>query len=299
MFRDSPYNQFFNMLGIPSMEAMLRMMDEDNKKKRKAEFGITRNEERFEGCERLNIPHKYDNIEIGNKNLYAVLDGITTVYSIDGKFLFEGSKIKDYKMGMFLVGKQVEEKSKGRDGKVYTHEKTAYALFEGETQKTDFDFEPKHWGEAFNENGFAVIGDFHTFSTDFVINREGDIIYKVNRSDYGSLMGVLFMDGNKTINLLTGQVICEKEYSSNSLMEIKECIFVSVNKNCVFQISKHTGDYIIHGEAPQPKEEKTVAQAIKKATKTEPKEKPQGRNDICKCGSGKKHKHCCLNSPPS
>ncbi len=157
---------------------------------------------------------------------------------------------------------------------------------------TDPIFKPSGMSECFNEFGYAVVGCFGDWTKTFVIKKSGEIILTSDSySDTPNLKGVICSIKYDYTNLLTGEHICTRDYSST--IETDEFIFAKVDKNCVYQISKNTGDFIVHGVIPVKEEPKKIEPVIVK--KTEPLPKKQNRNEICNCGSGKKYKFCCIN----
>jgi hypothetical protein len=274
--KDNYFEYIQGFLG-GGMENLLAQMDAHNKARRKADAGITRIDG-FEGIERLNIPHKYDSIEIKHGYFYCYLDDTTTIYKSDGKFLFECLHVNCLNQGMFLVAK--EPMSKERSS--FKH-----ALYNEDEQLTDFIF--RHKGgldSGFNKFGFAMAGLYDNFFKSVIINKSGEIVYE---GDEVYLFDVIASTKEGYINLLTGNVICKKDY--NSSIFTVEFMFVQTEPNCVYQINRSTGDFIIHGEEKkkeEPKEpEPTSVKQIEEKIKT-----PQ-RNEPCSCGSGKKFKKCC------
>ena len=129
-------------------------------------------------------------------------------------------------------------------------------------------------------------------STHVVINKEGEIVLKAegSYSDYVSIYENIAFNGKRVFNLLTRELICEQQYSSDSTIKIKDEVFVKVGENAVYKINKFTGEFEIFGTLPEPKVEPIY-------TPPTPKEKvvvlpKQQRNEICRCGSGKKVKNC-------
>ena len=107
------YNSFFgNGMAGNFIYGMLSQMDAANKEKERKQLGITTNENGFEGSEKLNIPFKYDMTEVKGNHIHCFANGITSVYTTDGKFLFEGTEISYYRQGMFLVAKDEKDKNK-------------------------------------------------------------------------------------------------------------------------------------------------------------------------------------------
>ncbi len=280
-------NNYIGGYGIPSLESIVSMIGVSQKKRQREEFGIT-SINGFEGIERLGIPHKYMHIEIGGKYLTCLLNDKKTVYTTEGACLFECTDFRYYKQGMFLVGK-------GKDANKKTGEISddfGYALYNEGNKITEPIFKPCGILESFNESGFTIVGLFGKWRSNVVINKLGEIAFQSDSFDSPYLKGIICQHGNEIINLLTGNVICKKTYSSG--MDTHEFMFVQVDSNCIYQINKNNGDFIIHGEIKKVEEPKVVIP--KAAEPTKPKEPEQRRNDQCNCGSGKKFKNCCLNT---
>lgn len=275
------------------LEQMLSSIDRAERERRRSDFGITSIGYK-EGCERLGIEHAYAYIDIVGDYLYCThsddqlkiesTDGTssakknkiqTSVFAKEGKFLFVADNFEYKHFGMFLV------KSASTEG---------YALYNEHDRVSDFIFKPLMTSH-FNKEGFALVGLLE-ICQDAIINRNGEIIIELSHFDHASVNGVVGRIKNEYINLLTKQHICK----TGSEIGNDECIFVQAgyNANSIYQIRKSTGEFIIHGVPEKydpPKEAKPFVKEINKAT--EPKEKEQGRNDLCACGSGLKYKKCC------
>ncbi len=169
----------------------------------------------------------------------------------------------------------------------------SYSLYNEDKKLTESIFKSYGMCEYFNEFGFTVVSMFGKYSC-AVINKAGDIIIETDSMmDNIYLQGVVCSSGRSYVNLLTGNVICEKGYDS---MNTDEFLFIKVETNCIYQISKKTGDFIVHGEVKKVEEPKVVnTQSIIVKKNTEPSPKIQGRNELCNCGSNKKFKNCCIN----
>mgnify|MGYP001571894149 CR=1 FL=1 len=229
------YNSFFGGF----MGDMLERMEADNKARIKKEFGITRSDNGMEGCERLNIPFKFDSIEICGKYdegerapynyfyCYSNDRQDITLYKTDGTFLFECNKVEYYKQGMFLVGKKKEIVIVGKE----RADEFGYALYNEGNKLTEPIFRPLNMS-GFNEEGFAVVGTGKSFDYG-IINMSGEIIFKAGGLHSPYLHGVLCSHNSKWINLLTREVICDG-YDS---MHKKEFYFVKVDDNCIYQIN--------------------------------------------------------------
>ena len=268
------------MYGYGLLENIFSHMDHLQKMKAKKDAGVT-SVNGYEGIERLNIPYKYDSIGVGGRYFSCRLDDTVTLYNTEGKFLFECTDYTYCKEGMFLVGNRYDNEAKKEFG---------YALYNEEKRLTDPMFSRYGMSDAFNSFGFKIAGIFESFRKTVVINKSGKIILEMDNFDSPYLYGVVCLDGKNYINLLTGETICEKGYRGS--LDTDEFKFVQVESNCVYQINKNTGEYIIYG-VPKPKEEpKAPIPIVKKVI--EPQPKKQGRNELCNCGSGKKFKNCCI-----
>ena len=84
------YSEYLRMLGGGGdfFSQLIAGMDARQKQKQREEEGITTINS-FEGIERLNIPHKYDFIQVGGRYFSCFLNDTKTIYSKEGKFLFE------------------------------------------------------------------------------------------------------------------------------------------------------------------------------------------------------------------
>ncbi len=271
--------------GIPSITAITSLLSYNRNKRIREEVGIT-NINGFEGIEGV-IPHQYSRIEIGGKYLTCHSLDKKTVYTKGGKLLFGCTDFKYYNEGMFLVGNKIETVIVS--GK--RNDEFGYALYNEENKQTEAIFKPYGWSEKFNESGFLLVNIFGEFKNSSIINKSGDIVFQSDSYDSPYLKGVICIHNNKIINLLTGNVICKKSYGSG--MDTDEFMFVQVDSNCIYQINKSNGEFIIHGVEKKVEEPKKIEHPIKIAA--EPQPKKQSRNEQCACGSGNKFKNCCLN----
>ncbi len=271
--------------GMPSLGAITSMLEINRKKRLREEAGITYIDG-FQGIERIGIPHKYEHIEIGGKYFTCTLDDRKTVYTADGEFLFECTDFKYYKEGMFLVGNKKEVRIIGKDSDEF-----GYALYNQGDKLTEAIFKPYWISERFNESGFAVVHIFGQLMASAIINKLGEVVFKASSLRSAYLNGVICSHDNKIINLLTGNVICKDGYGAG--MKTDEFMFVQVDSNCIYQINKDNGEFIVHGVEKIVEEPIKFERHIKKGD--EPKPKKQSRNEQCACGSGKKFKNCCIN----
>lgn len=272
------------------MEEMFRHMDARRKAEKKAEAGITL-VDGMEGIPRLNIPHKYHDILISDEGYFSGhINDTMTIYNKEGKFLFECHGVEYLGYGMFLVGRKPESVPNGKQP-----DKFGYALYNDNKKITDPIFRTTGWQDSkFHKEGFAILTLFEGWSKKVVVNKAGEILVtgSEHSSDYIYLKGIICSSGKKYINLLTGETICEKKYSSDKEMSTDDLLFVEVDKNCIYQINKTNGEFIVHGEIPKKEEPKPPVKYTPEPPK--PKIKVPNRNDSCHCGSGKKYKHCCL-----
>ena len=279
MFRNSPYEGIFHNL--------LANIDARNKKQAKINLGITEIDS-LEGCEPLNIPHKYSDITIVNGYLHCSLSykfitenkGSTDVFTNTGEFLFNASYFHYKEQGMFLVG-QIGESLND----------VLYSLYNQGIKLTDYVFKDRMG--KFNEQGFCCLST-NDWGVNVIVNKEGKTVYQTDSYDSPYIYGVICSTKDAYLNLVTGERICSKGYSST--LSTKDHKFIQLGSNSVYQINVNTGEYIVHGEAevyvePKPKET-NVIKILPIATPPSPK--VQGRNDLCECQSGKKFKNCCL-----
>lgn len=268
---------------------------------RKKDAGIT-DLDGLEGIERLGIPHKYYTIKINADGyLFCFTRYIdreskinpVEVYSKDGRFLFEADHVIYYGQERFLAGKKKPVIIVGKE----REDDFGYALYHNDIRLSEPVF-TRHGDTKFNEFGYATIGTYGDFFGTKVIDRDGKVIIKADkdlRDIY--IYGVICSTNRNYINLLTGEVICEKGYGT---IYSKEFIFTQVEENCVYQINRNTGEHTIHGEAPKKKAQEQSPPNQKHTPKiAEPKIKVPQRNEPCLCGSGKKYKHCCMNKNES
>lgn len=295
------FNTIFGMLGGGRgdfLSGLMSIMDAENKQQFKVKFGVT-TVEGYEGVERLNIPHKYDSIELAkgqfdeeDKNViqylycYSNRNQLITIYKTDGTFLFDGNRVEYYKQGMFLVGKKKEVVIVGQEN----HNDLLCSLYHEGEKITEPMFRPLNMS-CFNEFGYATVGVGKNFNY-AVINKSGEMLIQSDTLTHPYIYGVVCSYRGEYINLLTGNVICKYAYSSS--VSTKEFMFIQVDSNCVYQINIRTGDFVVHGEVP--KVEVKTESKINMETPRKPQvyEKKQNRNDLCKCGSGEKYKNCCI-----
>jgi len=276
------YRGFMGGFAGAFFESMFRHMDARRKAERKAQAGITL-VDGLEGIPRLGIPHKYYDILIGDEGYFSGhIEDTMTIYDKEGKFMFECHGAEYLGQGMFLVGRRellLPEKASGRE----ESEKLRYALYDGDKKLTENVFRTTGWNDSkFNKEGFAVLTLFEGWSKKVVVNKTGEILFQSEKdysSDYIYLKGVVCSHDKKYINLLTGETICEKKYSSDKEISTNDLLFVEVDKNCVYQINKSTGEFIVHGEIPKP--EVVVKPEPPKPREPEPPRITAGRNDDC------------------
>jgi hypothetical protein len=260
------------------MEDMFRHMDARRKAEKKAQAGVTL-VDGLEGIPRLNIPHKYYDILISDEGYFSGhTEDAMTIYDKEGKILFDCHGVEYLGYGMFLVGRKPESVPTGKQS-----DKFGYALYDGDKKITDQIFKTTGWNDSkFNKEGFAILTLFEGWSKKVVVNKSGEILIssKDYSSDYIYLKGIICLSDKKYINLLTGETICEKQYSSDKEISTNDLLFVEVDKNCVYQINKSTGEFIVHGEIPK-KEEPKPAPVKYPEKPAEPKIKVPQRNDEC------------------
>jgi hypothetical protein len=304
MFKNKKFDYMLgsgSLLAGYDMFGMLSQMEEHNKQRKREEKGITKIEG-YEGIEQLKIPHIYDLIEIKDDYFYCYdhseepskRSKILTVYNEDGKLLFSGISADYYKEGMFLVKDKSENSTKTDD---------FCALYNEDVQLTDYIFHARGLYSEFNKHGFLIVSLKDSLKS-CVINKNGEVLYTQEGYESIYLHGVFCSTNKGYLNLLNGDIVCEKEYGST--LETKEFKFIKVDLNCVYQLNINTGECIIHGEKEEPtikevkktpeeiEEEKIRKEARQKEIEEKNKFKKLGRNDICACGSGKKFKNCCI-----
>lgn len=287
----SNYGIFNSFMGLISQ------MEKEGKRNK---YGIT-NENGYDGVTSLNIPHKYYLIEVSDGYYCHDEDGLITYYTLNGEKLFSSGKISYIEHGMFLV-QEIKLKT--------DNDRLGYALYHKAEKLTDYIFADRRFNN-FNDSGFAILGLKNYGEGEVVVNTKGTIVYQSDKSfNYLHLNGVLLVDKDHYIDLLTNQVICNWKYSKKEITN-KECIFVETEDTCIYQINIKTGAFIIHGEEkedkpkPPPTKEETALleqQRKEREYKHDEIEKEASewfkltRNDVCKCGSGKKFKTCCINT---
>lgn len=275
-------------------------LDEERKQRKRDEYGIT-NENGYDGVTKFNIPHEYNNITVKDNCYYCEFEGLLTVYSNDRK-LFTSNDIKYLGQEMYLV-KIIDEEIIADDW--------GYALYRNSDKLTEDIFKP-HYNYSttkFNDNGYLLSELADEDKVIVVLNKKGEIIYKeqVNYSSDISLHGVIIKNKKGYFNILTNKYICKTEYYSSDKMSNGECLFVKTEDTCIYQINTSNGEFILHGK--EKEKEKPFSEAEQKeyneklaASKKLLAEREQetsewrmiGRNDPCKCGSGKKFKKCCI-----
>ena len=280
---------------------MFAEMDRIDKEKAQKAAGIEPDENSKYGVPTLEIPSKYDFIELQGKGAlnsffyygFFLEDEsipMVDVYDSNGKFLLT-AKDKDFHYineGFFLIK---------------ATEKALYALYSLGEKLTDFIFHsPTIYSKFTKDSEFCILRT--DGYKDCVINKKGETVYF--KSSYGSisLNGNIISDGNNVINGFTGEIICET-YSYRAVLKADNFLFVECDgikrdTTCVFKINKITCEYEIFGtpapkKEPKPEPSPVTKDLFKSTPKLTPKTNlnPQ-RNDLCNCGSGKKFKNCCL-----
>lgn len=241
IFGDIYLDAFFGAISDNQKAYKLKKMREDN------EITV---KDGYDGVERLNIPHIYTSITVSNGFLYCIdKKGLTNVYNDLGVTLFIAENFyycgRFSGDGMFLVE---DLKYKG------------YALLKGSEVLTDYIFKP-YRQEKFNEHGFMLVHDiFETWSSS-VINLSGEIIYEGKRFQSPYIYGVILSDEKGYFNLLTQEYICTKGYHS---LSTDDFIFNNTERNCVYQINKNDGTFVIHGKEDESKRPLTEAKQKEK-----------------------------------
>jgi hypothetical protein len=289
-----------NMDGF--LEGFMGMIGEIEKQKMRREYGIT-NEGGFDGVKQCKIPHEFYHI-FNRDKYYFCLDknNLTHVYTLGGIFLFKGNHIKYLKEGMFLV-QEIDEKKK--------LDNLGYALFSNEHCLTEYIYTPHGLSNSFNDCGFIQLNLVDEFMASHIIDKQGRVAYKHEGLGSPYIYGIICSTDKGYLNLLTNEYICKKGYSST--LSTKECMFIKLSDNCVYQINKYNGAVLIHGEDYKEVERKRKEDAEARAKDNErirmanneiddkfakeyKKWNNLGRNDKCLCGSNKKFKECCKNT---
>jgi len=276
------------------MDGMFTHMKEYERQQTNDSAGIKFNEElQLFGVvvgEENKIPFEYPQIEFQHNCYICRLPSEKThkfdVFDKDCNFLFMADDFDYLKQGFFAV----------RIG-LKTNNDYDYAVYNGGKKLTEAEFKMGGLHSGF-EGEYCIL--LHRYpnakeygSKDVVINKEGEIILEAEEiySSYISIHKNLAFNNKKVFNLLTRELICVEEgYSSSSRLEIKDEVFVKVGDNAVYKINKLTCEFVVFGTLPQPKVEPVY-------TPPTPKEKvvvlpKQQRNELCRCGSGKKVKNC-------
>lgn len=285
------YRDFFS--------GLFAYLDAEKRERIRQEWGIT-NENGCDGVSKVDIPHEYTRITIKNDNFYCEHEGLLTVYNYGGRKLFTSRDIINCGDGIYLVEIIDEEIVK---------EDWGYALYSDGEKLTDDIFKPEGWNREFNKNGFLVVGLVDEKKVLVVIDKKGEIIFRYEGERYSLdifLYGVIAKTEEGYLNLLTNSYICKKAHYSSDTMDNGECLFIKTEETCVYQINMKNGEFVLHGkekeeEKPFTEEEQKEHEANLLASKKllaerkiETKEWENiGRNDSCKCGSGKKFKKCC------
>jgi hypothetical protein len=262
----------FDIFTPSGINNIMGLFSEWEKEKNRKIVGITFNDGYY-GVPIVNIPFKYCRIDFVDKHYKCLNDDSCDVYDKTGKILFSCTNYDYLGYDMFLVR---QSKSEG------------YSLYCNDEKLTDPIFKD-HSSSKFNNKGYCTCGLIDEFSAKIIINKKGEILFKSTKFSYINLHGIIFNIDNEWYNIETLEKIADYCYER---LEINDFLFLKIESNCVLQVNKDTGDIIIHGEMPKPKEEIKKEITIKEPEIKIPK---QNRNDKCVCGSGKKYKNCCLN----
>lgn len=275
------------------METMFQSIEQHKRENRNKQAGIQELNGLY-GVPEKNIEFKFDMLDFNGKFFQGRADGLDHVFDKDGKFLFSAEKYEYLGRDIFLVFTDKEPK-KGQSS-CYGY------MFKNGEKLTDSLFRSQRFSN-FDKGNFCVLG-YKDFSGECVVNTNGEVVLQNNKGlVYIYLHDNVASVGGTYYNLFTGEKICEKSYSSS--LDIKGLMFVKCDEQ-VYKINTFTGEYEIFGEpkqAPQIKDipivngcsttvGEVVPDLLKSAKKQEPKLKKQGRNELCRCGSGKKVKHC-------
>lgn len=268
------------------LRGMFAGMDRRNHIQKLKDAGIEPNPEtnRF-GVPSKGIPIAYTNIDFIHKKFYVCfVDDDTAekqmidVYKEDGSLLFTAEEGGFKYLGaddIFLI----------KDGEFYR------LHTEQGKPTTKPLFKPQRFSE-FEKSEFCVL-TYKKYGKECVINKKGEIVFEHEGYSYLYLYGCVLSNDKHYINLYTGEPICKKGYSHT--LKAGKFMFVEVDEQ-VFKIDTTTGEFEVFGEpkrSPVINDTPLVSGSDVTVAEVLPKVIKQGRNDICNCGSGKKHKHCC------
>lgn len=265
-------------LGAFGFEGFFAAIEREQKDRRNIQAGIQQSETGCYGVPDKGILSIYDMLDFNGRFYRGRANELDYVFDYTGKFLFTAAKHEYLGKDIFLVKQNDNDYG---------------ALYKDGVKLTDDHFR-SHMSSDFKKNEFAVFG-YKEYSRACVLNTKGEVVFE--HKGYGSLYitnNLVNADGIYT-NLLTKEVICTHKYGSTLKTDNNEFLFMEVDSQ-VWKINTFTGEVEKFGKAPEPKPAPVIASTAKQS----PEEKPvilpkQGRNDLCRCGSGKKFKNCCIN----
>ena len=277
------------LTGMPFFDNMFLAMEQSKLEQERKNRNIT-SQAGFDGIEDL-IPHIYDNIKFED-GLYKCLrtGNILDIYDSEMCIFKDLSSFKSLGRDFFLASVLFDVEGEKNPVELG-------ALCKGADILTDYIFKSNIFSK------FSDKGDFCELSTDFmekvIINTKGEIVFTPKSYfDSLTLKNNILLHKNSIINLLTQEVILDDVYSSTHC-ETEDLYFAQIgNKNSVIKINTITGEYEVFGKPlPEPKSKtpvKSEKKPVEDKTPKEPVLPPQQRNELCRCGSGKKFKNCCL-----
>ena len=268
---------------VNSMMASVNAQKQENRNKA---AGIELNGDLY-GVPSKGIEFKFSMLDFDGNFYQGVAEGKKYIFLADGTLFLSGYTIESLGKGVYLVG---ENKPKDQ------YETTYKALYKGNVRMTENLFRAKRFSEFKKDSNFLVIG-YKELSRECVINTDCEVVFE-NKSpfDYIGITGNIACLKKEYYNLFTGEVICETKYGSEPTITTDKLLFVKTKNEQVAKIDLVTCEVEFFGEAKEDPLDKLYSKSEAlppKKEETLPVLKKQGRNDICRCGSGKKYKFCC------
>lgn len=253
---------------------MFREVEQSKKNKRNAAAGIVQAGNGLYGVPNTDIEPIFDRLNFDGKFYHGSADGKNHVFNREYKLLFVTDKFEYLGKDIFLVKK----------------EDAGYGALYKDGVKLTGDHFRTHMGSNFEKSDMCVLG-YKEYSQECVININGEIVFENKGYDSIYLHNNIVSVGDKYYNVATGQLICKRNYGSVLEPRDKELMFMMVDGQ-IWKINTITCEVEKFGTPPEPKPE-PVAKVITPAKPKEPVLPKQNRNDLCRCGSGKKFKKCC------
>lgn len=274
-----------------NMDAFFAQMSRAEQENRNKQSGIELQGDMY-GVPSKSIPFEYDMLDYKNGYYFASNTDLNYVFDKSGKLLFSGANFDYLEKGFFLVNQP--------DNKYG-------AIYKDGVKLTD-DLFRVQMGSKF-ESDFCVLG-YKEFDSSCAINTKGEVVLTHN----GFSSGIYIKNNTASIhrkyyNLFTGELIIEGYYSST--LKTDEFLFFELKSGQVCKLNTITCETELFGKEPERGVGKSTSMANFDTSKaiiiddiSDSKHKPeqkhiiakQGRNELCACGSGKKHKNCCLKS---